>query len=33
LLDRHGFVREIYSTSYLNPDVLLNDIRTLVLER
>ena len=33
LLDRHGFVREIYSTSYLNPDVLLNDIRTLVMER
>lgn len=32
LLDRHGFVREIYSTSFLNPDVLMNDIRTLVLE-
>jgi cytochrome oxidase Cu insertion factor (SCO1/SenC/PrrC family) len=33
LLDRQGFVREIYSTSFLHPDVLLNDIRTLVAER
>lgn len=32
LLDRHGDVREIYSTSFLNPDVLLNDIRTLLME-
>jgi cytochrome oxidase Cu insertion factor (SCO1/SenC/PrrC family) len=32
LLDRSGAVREIYSTSFLHPDVLLNDIRTLVLE-
>jgi cytochrome oxidase Cu insertion factor (SCO1/SenC/PrrC family) len=32
LLDRRGYVREIYSTSFLQPDVLLNDIRTLVLE-
>jgi cytochrome oxidase Cu insertion factor (SCO1/SenC/PrrC family) len=32
LLDRSGTVREIYSTSFLNPTVLLNDITTLVLE-
>lgn len=33
LLDASGEVREIYSTSYLHPAVLLNDIRTLLLER
>lgn len=33
LLDARGQVREIYSTSYLHPDVLLGDIRTLLLER
>ena len=32
LLDPGGTVREIYSTSYLHPDVLLADIRTLLLE-
>lgn len=32
LLDRAGVVREIYSTSFLNANVLLSDIRTLVLE-
>ncbi len=32
LIDRHGSVREIYSTSYLNPTVLLNDIKSLLLE-
>ncbi|MGZ5200426.1 MAG: SCO family protein [Telluria sp.] len=33
LLDRGGTVREIYSTSFLRADVVLNDIRTLVRER
>ncbi|MET0981071.1 MAG: SCO family protein [Telluria sp.] len=33
LLDAAGDVREIYSTSYLHPAVLLGDIQTLLLER
>jgi protein SCO1/2 len=33
LLDHRGSVREIYTTSYLHPAVLLADIRTLLLER
>jgi len=33
LIDPQGFVREIYSTSYLHPAVLLADIRTLLLEQ
>ena len=32
LIDRRGSVREIYSTSFLQTQVLLNDIRTLLLE-
>ncbi|WP_312552069.1 SCO family protein [Massilia sp.] len=32
LLDAGGEVREIYSTSYLHPALLLNDIRTLLRE-
>ncbi|HVF62476.1 MAG TPA: SCO family protein [Casimicrobiaceae bacterium] len=32
LIDRVGGVREIYSTAFLHPDTMLNDIRTLVLE-
>lgn len=32
LLDRRGVVREIYSTAYLFPAVVLNDIETLRLE-
>jgi protein SCO1/2 len=32
LLDTRGSVREIYSTAFLLPDVLFNDIQTLVLE-
>jgi cytochrome oxidase Cu insertion factor (SCO1/SenC/PrrC family) len=32
LIDRFGSVREIYSTSYLRTPVLLNDIRTLLME-
>ncbi|QOL48719.1 SCO family protein [Massilia litorea] len=33
LLDPGGEVREIYSTSYLHPAVLLNDVKTLLQER
>jgi cytochrome oxidase Cu insertion factor (SCO1/SenC/PrrC family) len=32
LLDRDGWVREIYTTSYLAPQVVVNDIKTLLLE-
>jgi cytochrome oxidase Cu insertion factor (SCO1/SenC/PrrC family) len=32
LLDRRGQVREIYSTAFLHPDVIVNDIKTLALE-
>jgi protein SCO1/2 len=33
LLDATGQVREIYSTSYLHPAVLLGDVKTLLLEQ
>lgn len=33
LIDAGGDVREIYTTSFLHPAVLLNDIKTLMLER
>ena len=33
LIDEQGAVREIYSTSYLDAEVLLNDIKTLLLEK
>jgi protein SCO1 len=32
LIDRTGMVREIYTLAYLQPEVILNDIRTLYLE-
>ncbi len=32
LIDRNGIVREIYSLAYLQPQVMLNDIKTLALE-
>lgn len=32
LIDRSGWVREVYSTSYLIPQVVVNDIKTLLLE-
>jgi protein SCO1/2 len=32
LIDAGGSVREIYSTAFLHPAVLLNDIKTLLLE-
>lgn len=33
LIDARGMVREIYSTSFLHPAVLLGDIKTLLMER
>lgn len=33
LIDARGSVREIYSTSFLHPAILLADIRTLLMER
>ncbi len=32
LIDERGVVREIYTLSYLQPEVMFNDIRTLLLE-
>ena len=32
LIDRRGVIREIYSSAFLLPEVMLNDIKTLVLE-
>lgn len=32
LIDRHGITREIYTASYLQPEVVYNDILTLLLE-
>lgn len=32
LIDAGGWVREIYSTAFLHPQVMLNDLRTLALE-
>jgi cytochrome oxidase Cu insertion factor (SCO1/SenC/PrrC family) len=32
LIDAHATVREIYSLAYIQPEVMLNDIRTLYLE-
>jgi protein SCO1/2 len=32
LLDEHAVVREIYTTAYLFPEVIMNDIRTIQLE-
>ena len=32
LIDTHGFVREIYTLAYLQPRVILNDIKTLRIE-
>jgi protein SCO1/2 len=31
LLDEQGFVREIYSVAFIQPQVILNDTRTLCL--
>lgn len=32
LIDREGLIREIYALAYLQPEVMYNDIRTLVME-
>lgn len=32
LIDRKAMVREIYSTSFLMPEVMMNDIKTLMME-
>jgi cytochrome oxidase Cu insertion factor (SCO1/SenC/PrrC family) len=32
LIDRHGRIRNIYGLDFLDPRLLLNDVRTLVLE-
>jgi cytochrome oxidase Cu insertion factor (SCO1/SenC/PrrC family) len=32
LLDRAGYVREIYTSTFLHPRTVLNDIETLVME-
>ncbi len=32
LIDRKGLIRNIYSVSFLHPDTLINDIKTLLLE-
>jgi hypothetical protein len=32
LVDAGGWVREIYSTSFLVPKVVVNDVKTLLLE-
>jgi hypothetical protein len=32
LIDRDGWVREIYTSSFLVPQVMVNDVQTLLLE-
>jgi cytochrome oxidase Cu insertion factor (SCO1/SenC/PrrC family) len=32
LIDAHGEIREIYSLSFMQPEVIANDVRTLLLE-
>jgi hypothetical protein len=32
LIDRAGFVREIYTSTFLHPRTVLNDIETLLME-
>ena len=32
LIDNDGWVREIYTTSFLSPEAVMNDIRTLAME-
>ena len=32
LIDKDGWVREIYTTSFLSPEAVMNDIRTLAME-
>jgi cytochrome c peroxidase/protein SCO1/2 len=32
LIDRNGWVREVYTSSFLVPQVIVNDVQTLLLE-
>ena len=32
LIDKQGYIRNIYSVSYLHPDIVLNDIKTILQE-
>jgi cytochrome oxidase Cu insertion factor (SCO1/SenC/PrrC family) len=32
LIDKDGWVREVYTTNFLVPEVIMNDIRTVLLE-
>jgi cytochrome oxidase Cu insertion factor (SCO1/SenC/PrrC family) len=33
LIDREGWIREIYNSTFLHPDVVMSDIRTLLMEQ
>jgi hypothetical protein len=33
LIDRSGSIREIYTSTFLHPQVVMNDIRTLLMEQ
>jgi protein SCO1 len=33
LIDREGWIREIYNSTFLHPDVVMSDIETLLMER
>ena len=33
LIDRSGYIREIYSSAFLHPQTVMNDIKTLLLEQ
>jgi cytochrome oxidase Cu insertion factor (SCO1/SenC/PrrC family) len=32
LIDRSGYVREIYTSAFLHPQTIMGDIRTLLME-
>jgi hypothetical protein len=32
-VDRHGFIRNVYSAGFLVPDLVLNDVRTVLGDR
>ena len=33
LIDREGWIREIYNSTFLHPDVVMSDIQTLMMEK
>jgi cytochrome oxidase Cu insertion factor (SCO1/SenC/PrrC family) len=33
LIDRSGSIREIYTSTFLQPQVVMNDIKTLLMEQ